>query len=182
VTRLLPEFFMLLGINVFLSISLLTCLLDRHFPSAMPFVYQVAALAGFGQLWISRTFMSVFGDEMRFWYCLFYLVVAVANVISVNFYVGLKKMWALAGVLSGAVTFPTVSASLFFISVYAYGKAPPLPFPAVPVEITTTLIVFCLVLLGVCAVLSLKPGIIWKIVGFRPGERYNSIKKNKKEG
>ncbi len=35
------------GIDLFLAMSLLTCLLDKHFPSQLPYIYQLAALAGF---------------------------------------------------------------------------------------------------------------------------------------
>ncbi|MDH5782729.1 MAG: hypothetical protein OEZ35_03585, partial [Candidatus Bathyarchaeota archaeon] len=60
-----PEFFALLGVNVFLAISLLTCLLDKYFPGSIPYMYQLAALTGFGQLLISKEFLSVFGNYMR---------------------------------------------------------------------------------------------------------------------
>ncbi|MGQ9625259.1 MAG: hypothetical protein ACUVT9_07840, partial [Candidatus Bathycorpusculaceae bacterium] len=86
-----PEFFALLGIDLFLAISLLTCLLDRHFPWQLPYVYQLAALAGFGQLLVSREFVASFGEYMRFWYSLLYLVVALANIVAVNVYLGVMK-------------------------------------------------------------------------------------------
>lgn len=37
---LLPEFLALLGIGVFVVTSLLTGLLDKHFPRFVPFIYQ----------------------------------------------------------------------------------------------------------------------------------------------
>jgi len=162
---LLPEFFALLGIDVFLAISLLTCLLDRHFPPAIPYIYQIAALVGFGHLLVSKGFMSAFGIETRFWYCLVYLGVAVANVIAINVYVAvLKKLPILAGVFSGAVTFPTILVSVFFVSAYANGIAPPLPLlPPIPMESIYVALVFCAAVLGVGIMVSLKPGKI----GFR---------------
>jgi len=115
-----PEFFALLGIDLFLAISLLTCLLDRHFPWQLPYIYQLAALAGFGQLLVSREFMAFFGEYMRFWYSLLYLIVALANIIAVNIYLGImKKLLNYAKVFMLTVTFPTLSLAAFFLSNYA---------------------------------------------------------------
>lgn len=115
-----PEFFALLGIDLFLAVSLLTCLLDRHFPWQLPYVYQLAALAGFGQLLVSREFMAFFGDYMRFWYCLLYLVVALGNIVAVNMYLGMmKKLMNYAKIFMLTVTFPALSLAAFFLSNYA---------------------------------------------------------------
>ena len=115
-----PEFFALLGIDLFLAVSLLTCLLDRHFPWQLPYVYQLAALAGFGQLLVSKEFMAFFGEYMRFWYSLLYLIVALGNIVAVNVYLGvMKKLLKHAKVFMFAVTFPTISLTAFFLSNYA---------------------------------------------------------------
>jgi hypothetical protein len=115
-----PEFFALLGIDLFLAVSLLTCLLDRHFPWQLPYVYQLVALAGFGQLLVSREFMAFFGDYMRFWYSLLYLIVALGNIVAVNVYLGLmKKLMNYAKVFMFTVTFPAISLAAFFLSNYA---------------------------------------------------------------
>ncbi|MEM3464721.1 MAG: hypothetical protein QXL91_07635 [Candidatus Bathyarchaeia archaeon] len=115
-----PEFFALLGIDLFLAVSLLTCLLDRHFPWQLPYVYQLAALAGFGQLLVSREFIASFGEYMRFWYSLLYLVVALANIVAVNVYLGIiKKLLSYAKVFMFTVTFPAMSLTAFFLSNYA---------------------------------------------------------------
>lgn len=115
-----PEFFILLGIDLFLTISLLSCLLDRHLPWQLPYLYQIAALAGFGQLLISRGFIDLFGDYMRFWYSLIYLIVALANIVALNAYLGLmKKLVSYARVLLFTVTFPAVSITAFFVSNYS---------------------------------------------------------------
>jgi hypothetical protein len=83
---LLPEFFALLGIDLFLMLSLLTCLLDERMPKALPYIYQLAALAGYGHLLISKNFLTIFGDYMRFWYCFIYLLACLANIVAVNIY------------------------------------------------------------------------------------------------
>ena len=115
-----PEFFLLLGLDLFLAMSLLTCLLDRHFPWHLPYLYQLAALAGFGQLLVSKDFMVFFGDYMRFWYSLLYLIVALANIVAVNVYLGMiKKLLNYAKVFMFTVTFPSLSVAVFFLSSYA---------------------------------------------------------------
>jgi hypothetical protein len=115
-----PEFFALLGIDLFLAVSLLTCLLDKHFPAHLPYLYQLAALAGFGQLLVSKDFMVLFDEYTRFWYSLIYLTVALANIIALNVYLGtVKKLLNYAKVFMVAVTFPALSLAALFISDYA---------------------------------------------------------------
>jgi hypothetical protein len=122
-----PEFFALLGIDLFLAISLLTCLLDRHFPSQLPYLYQLAALAGFGQLLVSKEFMALFDEYTRFWYSLIYLIVALANIVAVNVYLGtVKRLLNYAKVFMVTVTFPALFVSALFISDYAQVATYPL--------------------------------------------------------
>ncbi len=117
---LLPEFFVFLGVDVFVAMSLLACLLDDYFPKTLPYVFQAAAIGGYVHLLISREFFTVFGDAMRFWYCMLYLAVALANIVAMNVYLALiKKHWTLAKVFSGTVVFPTLLISGFFVSDYA---------------------------------------------------------------
>jgi len=128
---LLPEFFAVLGIDLFLVLSLLTCLLDDRFPKGIPYVYQIAALAGFGHLMISKDFMVVFGEYMRFWYCFLYLVAALGNTVAVNLYLGIvKKLLNYARVFMLTVTFPTLSLAVLFLLNYAEDAAhPPIMVP-----------------------------------------------------
>ena len=133
-----PEFFLLLGIDLFLAISLLSCLLDKHFPWQLPYLYQVASLAGFGQLIVAKEFMVLFGDYMRFWFSLLYLIVALANIIAVNVYLGvIKKLLSYAKVLMVTVSFPSFAITTFFLASYASGMAHPVAiFPQVSWEAT----------------------------------------------
>ena len=118
---LLPEFFTLLGIDFFLMLSLLTCLLDDRLPNAIPYIYQIAALVGYGHLLVSNYFFTVFGEYMRFWYSFIYLLVALVNIVAVNVYLAVpKKLWTLAKIWSGAVTFPTIAISMIFVSYYGH--------------------------------------------------------------
>ena len=116
---LLPEFFALVGIDLLILLSLLTCLLEDRFPKAIPYVYQVAALAGFGQLMFSRDFLIAFGENMRFWCCFFFLAVALANTVAVNVYLGIvKKLMNYARVFMMTVTFPALSLTVLFLFNY----------------------------------------------------------------
>jgi hypothetical protein len=129
--ELLPEFFALFGIDLFLMLSLLTCLLDERFPKAVPYAYQVAALAGFGHLMISKDFLIVFGEYTRFWYCFLYLVVALANTVAINLYLGIvKKLLNYARVFMFTVTFPALSLAILFLFNYAeVAVNPPIMVP-----------------------------------------------------
>jgi len=155
-----PEFFALLGIDLFLAISLLTCLLDRHFPWQLPYIYQLAALAGFGQLLVSKEFMTFFGEYMRFWYSLLYLIVALANIIAVNIYLGImKKLLNYAKVFMFTVTFPTLALAVFFLSNYAEVAVHPLVMtPHMPWEATFIgIVAFDTVVVGVGTYVFFKP-------------------------
>ena len=159
-SSLQPEFFALLGIDLFLAISLLTCLLDRHFPWQLPYIYQLAALAGFGQLLVSREFMAFFGEYMRFWYSLLYLIVALANIIAVNIYLGImKKLLNYAKVFMLTVTFPTLLLAVFFLSNYAEVATHPLIMtPQMSWEATFIgIVAFDTVVVGVGTYVFFKP-------------------------
>jgi len=154
----MPEFFALLGIDVFLAISLITCLLDRRFPKAIPYIYQVAALAGFAHLLVSKEFITVFGDYMRFWYSLVYLVIALGNIIAVNVYLAVQKgLWRLARVFLGIVTFPIVLVSIFFVLDCANSMTPSaLLFPRLPLDTIFLILLVCAVFLGIVIFASLR--------------------------
>jgi len=155
-----PEFFALLGIDLFLAVSLLTCLLDRHFPWQLPYVYQLAALAGFGHLLVSREFMASFGEYMRFWYSLLYLVVALGNIVAVNVYLGvMKKLMNYAKVFTFTVTFPALSLAAFFLSNYAEVAVHPLVMgPQMSWEATfVTIVAFDTFVVGLGSYVFFKP-------------------------
>jgi len=122
-----PEFFALVGIDLFLAMSLLTCLLERHFPWQLPYIYQLAALAGFGHLIVSRSFLMDFGEYTRFWYSLLYLMVAITNILAVNVYLGVaKKLVNHARIFLATVTIPSLTLAVFFLSNYAEVAVHPL--------------------------------------------------------
>lgn len=156
---LLPELLALLSSDLFLLLSLLTCLLEERFPKAIPYVYQIAALIGFGHLLVSRMFLTVFGEYMRFWYNLFYLAVGLANVVAINLYLAVsKRMWTLAKIWSSAVTFPTVFISMFFV--YNYGYLQGATFPLLTLQL---ILILSVVMLGISVSIFLSPKLLEKL-------------------
>ena len=114
---------MLLGIDIFLAMSLLSALLDDDMPSSLQYLFQGAALLGLGQLFVSRGFVEIGifsvdpADVTRFWISVVYLASAVSNVLGLNIYLAaIRRRMTLASTFSGTVTVPTVMTSLFFVS------------------------------------------------------------------
>jgi hypothetical protein len=161
-----PELFILVGINIFVALSLLTSLFDDPFPLAVPYVFQIAALAGFGQIWVDCVFLFSF-VETRFWCSMFYLTVAVANTIAVNVYIAFnKRLLSAAGIFLGVFTIPTMFVSFVSVSNYVNGIAISVPaFPIVPVQSLYFIFALCVVILGFSVAASLEPGMLERAFG-----------------
>jgi hypothetical protein len=154
---IIPEFFVVFGINVFLVTSLLTCLLD--FPVISQYIYQLAALAGFGQLWANLAISS--NVETRFLFNVVYLAAALVNVVVVNAYiVVVKKQLSLAGVFLGAVTIPVFFTALFTVSSYVNKIPLSIPvLPVIPLEAINVILIICGVILATSVVTSFGLGL-----------------------
>ena len=109
---LVPEFFVLLGIYVFLAMSLLSHFLDDDRPSLLQYLFQVAAAVGLGELLVSGRFVSLTG----FWVSMVYLGFALSSVVGLNVYLGFRRRMNLASLFSGTVTLPILIISALFIS------------------------------------------------------------------
>ncbi len=157
---LLPEFFTLLAINLFQMLSMLACLLEDRLPKAVPYIYQIAALAGYANMLISKSFFAVFNEHMRFWYCFIYLLMALANIVAINVYLAIsRKLWSLAKVWASAVTFPTVLISMFFVSTYSATQVSELPLLVLQIGL-----VLSAMLMGVCISIFLSPDLVRKLI------------------
>jgi hypothetical protein len=132
----MPEFFMLLGIDFFLATSLLACIFDKYFPDKLAYLYQLVALAGFGQLLVTRQFMGSFADYMRFWYSCIYLIIAVTNIAALNAYLFFyKKTKIIAKLFSLVATAPALIISTMFLYNYAAEASHPIiPLPQLPLD------------------------------------------------
>jgi len=133
-------------------LSLLSCLLDDRVPKAIPYIYQIAALVGYGHLLISKEFFVIFGEYMRFWYCFIYLLVGLANIVAINIYFAVvRRQWTLAKIWSGAVTFPTVVISTFFVSNYTSIQQATLPLLTLQIGMVVSAVVMGI---SICLLLS----------------------------
>lgn len=116
--ELLPEFFLFLGVDVFVALALLTCVMGR-FNRLVSYLYEAAAIFGYVNMFMSREFIAGFGEYMRFSYSFMYLALALANVVGINVYLLIsEKSWGMAKVFASCVTFPSVLISAFFFSLY----------------------------------------------------------------
>ena len=159
-SQMQPEFFILMGIDIFLATSLITAIFDKHFPSKIPYICQLAALAGYGNLIVSREFLQLFDPYMRFWYSLIYLIVAVASIFALSAYLGFsRKMWKAARIFTYVVGIPVLMISTFFISTYtAMATHPILILPPLTFELTfLTVILFDSLVVSLGIYLFIKP-------------------------
>jgi hypothetical protein len=159
-----PELFILVGVNVFVALSLLTSIFDEPFPTATPYVFQIAAIIGFGQIWANCTFLFTFMDA-RFWCSMLYLFVVVIGVTAINLYIAInKRLLNAAGVFLGAFTIPTVFMFFLLVSAYLNGLAIWMPpFPIVPFEAIFMVFALCIIILGLSVLVYLKPGTMKKL-------------------
>jgi len=120
---LLPEFFTLLGIEIFAAMSLVSVLLDRDIPSSVQWLFQGAAGLGLGQLVVTEGFgTSSVIDASRFWISIFYLILSVCSVAGLNVYLAaVRRKTTIASVFSGTITTPTVGISILSVSSYLSG-------------------------------------------------------------
>ena len=155
-----PEFFMLLGIDLFLATSLLTAIFDKHFPDKLSYLYQLIALAGFGQLLVTKEFMASFADYMRFWYSFIYLAIAASNIMALNAYLYFHKKAATLGKLfSLFATAPTLVISAMFLYNYTLeASSSILVLPLIPLEVMfISIFAFDTIVVGVSVYVLVKP-------------------------
>jgi len=167
---LLPEFLGILGIDLFLALSMLTCIFD--FPVILQYVYHVSAFVGFGQLWVNYVF--AFNEETRFLICVAYLVIGLANIIFINGFIGSREkkiLWTTAFLC--CVTIPSIILSFSAISCYVNKVAISLPsLPLIPAEAVAVILVICVITLATSLILS----------AFVPEFHSSSVSKKKKGG
>ncbi|SRR6266487_3911304 len=108
-----PEFFVLLGIDIFLCMSLLSAFLDKDLPSPLQYLFQIAAIVGLGELLTSQGFV----DLTRFWVSFVYLALALSSVVGLNAYLAIvRRRMDIASTFSGTITVPTLMTSAVFVS------------------------------------------------------------------
>src|SRR5438093_12398685 len=120
---LVPEFFIVLGIFIFLAMSFLSALLDDDLPSILQYLFQGAAAVGPGLLLMNQAFINggilsrAPGDPTRFWISIVYLSSAVSVVAGLNVYLAIvRRKMALSSAFSGTVTVPTFMISAIVVA------------------------------------------------------------------
>lgn len=110
---LAPEFFVLLGISIFLAVSVISALLDRLLPSILQYLFQGAAGAGLGELLLSQELAG----SIRVWTCIVYLALALSSLVGVNIRLAIvRRGMNIASIFSQMVTVPIVMTSALFLS------------------------------------------------------------------
>jgi hypothetical protein len=120
---LVPEFFVFLGIVIFLAMSLLSALLDDSVRSSLQYLFQGAAIAGLGLLFLSQGLIHAGilsrdpSDPTRFWVSIVYLASAISSGVGLNVYLAaVRRNIALASTFTGVVTVPILMISTIFVS------------------------------------------------------------------
>ena len=120
---MVPEFFTVLGIFVFLAMSIISALLDDDVPSILQYLLQGAAGAGLGLLLIDQAFVNaeILGrsltDPTRLLISVVYLASAISIAAGMNVYLAtVRRKMALSSILSGTVTVPTFMISAILVS------------------------------------------------------------------
>lgn len=152
-----PEFLILLGIDIFLGASILTVLLDKHFPTPLPYVLEGASLIGFAELMAGPTFLNSFSQELQFYYSFAYAMISVLTLFATNLYLlFLRRRPFESAVLGICGTVPAGLGILYFTSAFVNGLTLSLPLvPVIPIEgvyamfgLSIALVVFSLVFFG----------------------------------
>jgi len=92
--------------------SLLSAYLDDDLPSRLQYIFQIAAIAGLGELLTSQGFITV----TRTWVGIAYLASALSSVVGLNVYLWVpRRKMDMASTFSETVTVPILMISAVFI-------------------------------------------------------------------
>ena len=127
-----PQFLLLVGIDIFLGGSIMSVLLDDHFPRGLPYILDIGSFVGFSQLLVGPQYTASFSQTLQFYYCFGYLIVAVLSLVGLNIYLYLAKQRIISSAIMAIVaTIPSILASVYFASAYVNRVA--LGLPIIPV-------------------------------------------------
>jgi len=129
-----PQFFILLGVDIFLGGSIVTIVFDENFPNGLPYVLDFAALVGLIQLALTPQYLAGYPVEMQFYYSVVYTLTANLAIAGSNLYLVLVRGRRVeGGAFAVAATVPSILATPFFISAYVNNVVVPLPtIPLLP--------------------------------------------------
>jgi hypothetical protein len=129
-----PQFFLLLGVDIFLGGSIATVIFDQEFAMWLPYAFDVCAVAGFLELYFVPNYLTGYPVEMQFYYCLAFAMIATLSILGANLYLFLvRHKGLLAGAFAIMATLPSVLSLAYFASDFVNGIVTPLPlFPIMP--------------------------------------------------
>ena len=109
---LAPEFFILLGIDIFLAESIICALLERQLSSILQYLFQGAAIAGLADLLLGQGQMPT----TRVWAGIIYLAFALSSLVGVNIRLAIvRRETSIAPIFSQMLTVPVVMVSALFL-------------------------------------------------------------------
>ena len=109
---LAPEFFIVLGIDIFLAESIICYLLERQLSPILQYLFQGAAIAGLADLLLGQGQLP----STRVWAGIIYLAFALSSLVSVNIRLAIvRRRMSLAPIFSSMLTVPVVMISALFL-------------------------------------------------------------------
>jgi hypothetical protein len=145
---LVPEFFIVLGIAIFIATSLLSALLDEDLPWFLQYLFQGGAAVGLGLLLSSQGTINTgilaptSSDSLSFSIGIAYLSIAIFSMVGQNFYLMIvRDKTALSLALMGIVTTPTIAVAAIFVSAYLTTNSELVLSPAIVVILTVAAVV-----------------------------------------
>ena len=109
---LAPEFFILLGIDIFLAESIICYLLARQLSSILQYLFQGAAIGGLADLLLGQGQLPT----TRVWAGIIYLAFALSSLVGVNIRLAIvRRKMSLAPIFSLMLTVPVVMVSALFL-------------------------------------------------------------------
>jgi len=129
-----PEFFILLGIDIFLGGSVIVIVFDEHFPVGLPYLLDFGALVGFIQLVLGPQYLTGYPAEMQFYYSAAFVVTAIMAILGSNLYVAFVRGRPRIGcAFAITATLPASLSTAFFMADYVNGVSASLPMlPLLP--------------------------------------------------
>ena len=152
-----PEFLILLGVDIFLGGSILTVLLDKHFPTALPYILDAAAMIGFGELLTGPSIITNIAPQLQFYYSFTYAMISVMALFALNLYLLFMRRRPYESAMLGVfATVPSALGILYFTSAFVNGLSISLPLvPVIPIGgvyimfgLSVALIIFSLLVFG----------------------------------
>jgi hypothetical protein len=153
-----PQFFILLGIDIFLGGSLATVIFDQEFPMWLPYSLDFCALAGFLQLYLSPNYLVGYPVNIQFYYSAAYAVIAIMSLVVANLHLLLiKHEKIIGGAFAIMATVPSILAMVYFVSAFVNDYVTPLPlFPLMPPDVIWAAFVAVVVILVIAMVVSVR--------------------------